>query len=367
MHDSPCRVRDADASFPRPTPLADEAGRATDAPLAADEAEVAALKDEVRQLRLMFDSATDYAVITLDLAGGITRWNAGASRITGYIAAEVLGRSGDLVFTSEDRADGRFGIELCRAIEEGRANNERWHLRRDGSRFWASGLMMPLLDEDGRPEGFLNILRDRTEARAETERRELLMAEMSHRIKNIIATVQAVAGQTARHAATIDGFQAAFAARLRVLSRSHDVLIRGDWVDAPLRTVVEGALEPYRGDPDPVTLDGIAVMLAAPIVVAMSLVFHELATNAAKYGALSVQSGRVDVSWVVIPARPGNRHVEIMWRERGGPLVKPPSSRGFGSQLLNHGIPAGGSLRVEYLPAGLECRIVLPLGTGTNP
>ncbi len=125
----------------------------------------------------------------------------------GYTEAEILGRSGEIVFTAEDRASGRFATELRRAIETGRASNERWHLRRDGTRFWASGLMMPLLDADGQPQGFLNILRDRTEVQAAVERRELLMAEMNHRIKNTFAIVQAVAAQTRRHTETAAEFQ----------------------------------------------------------------------------------------------------------------------------------------------------------------
>ncbi len=108
----------------------------------------------------------------------------------GYAEAKSLGSSGDVVFTSEDRAAGTFTVELCRAIEHGRVTNKRWHLRRDGTRFWASGTMMPLLDADGTPQGFLNIPRDRTETRAEVERRELLMAELNHRIKNTFSTVR---------------------------------------------------------------------------------------------------------------------------------------------------------------------------------
>src|SRR3978361_174193 len=103
----------------------------------------------------------------------------------------------------------------------GRACNERWHLRRDGTRCWASGLMMPLLDADGKPQGFLNILRDRTEVQAAAERRELLMAEMSHRISNTFALVQAVATQTRHHTETAAEFSAAFGARLGVLARSN--------------------------------------------------------------------------------------------------------------------------------------------------
>ena len=326
------------------------------------EAENAALQEQVRQSRLILDSAIDYAIITLDIDGCVTSWNAGAQRVLGYAEAEILGRSGETVFTFEDRASGRFTIELCRAIETGSASNERWHLRRDGTRFWASGKMMPLLDADGRPQGFLNILRDRTEARAEVERRELLMAEMNHRIKNTFSTVQAVAAQTQRHVASAAEFEAAFGARLRVLARSHDVLIRGDWHDAPLREVIESALEAYGDEPERIAVEGASVVLTANLVVTVSLAFHELATNAVKYGALSVPAGRVDVSWIIMSLRKGMNWVSIVWRERGGPAVEPPQRRGFGSQLLERGMPAGGTVTLDFQPNGLECRICLPLG-----
>lgn len=126
--------------------------------------ENAALRAQVRRAHLLLDSAIDHAIVTMDTRGYITGWNAGAERILGYAQAEILGRSGEIVFTSEDRAKDRFATELCRAIEAGSAINERWHVRRDGTRFWASGTMLPLLDEEGRPDGFLNIMRDRTEA-----------------------------------------------------------------------------------------------------------------------------------------------------------------------------------------------------------
>ena len=214
----------------------DRIGRAAQARIAALETENRVLREQDVRTRLILDSATDYAIITLNVSGCVTSWNTGAQNIVGYTETEVLGRSGEFIFTSEDRTAGRFAAELRRAVETGRASNERWHLRRDGTRFWASGLMMPLLDLDGSPVGFLNILRDRTQVQAEVERRELLMAEMNHRIKNIFALVQGVATQTRRHTETAAEFQEAFAARLMVLARSNDVLIRSDWHDAPFKT-----------------------------------------------------------------------------------------------------------------------------------
>ena len=330
------------------------------------EAEIELLQTKVRQLQLILDSAIDYAIITMDIDGCVTGWNAGAQRITGYAEADIIGRSGDVVFTFEDCVSGVFAAELRRAIEAGRAINERWHLRRDGTRFWASGLMMPLVDAGGQPRGFLNIIRDRTELRAALERRELLMAEMNHRIKNTFAIVQAVAAQTERYSATAADFQAAFDARLAVLARSNDVLIRADWHDAPLRQVIESAVDAYNGETRQIALEGPSVLLAANLAATISLAFHELATNAVKYGALSTPVGRVNVSWIVTPTRNDASRVDIVWRERGGPAVEPPDHRGFGSQLLHKGMPSGGTVKLDFQPEGLECRLCLPLSGPFN-
>ena len=327
------------------------------------EAENRALQEKNARTLQVLHSAVDYAIITLDRQGGITGWNTGAQRVLGYSEAEVVGRCGDILFTAEDRQEGRFTLELCRAIETGRADNERWHVRRDGSRFWASGLMMPLLDADGRPDGFLNILRDRSELQAEAERRELMMAEMNHRVKNTFAMVQAVAAQSCRHAHSLADFQEVFASRLTALAHSHDMLIKGGWEDAPLRGIIEGALSTYCNEPGRLMLEGPPVLLAANLVVVLTLAFHELATNAAKHGALSTPTGTVQVSWLTKPNAKKRRQVELLWRERGGPLVHQPEHKGFGSYLLGRGLSfLGASLRVEFQPAGLECHLCFPLG-----
>ena len=336
--------------------------------LAALEAENQALREENARAQQVLRSAVDYAIITMDSQGHIIGWNPGAQTITGYSEAEVLGRSGDLVFTAEDRSVGRFMLELCRALEHGRATNERWHVRRDGTRFWASGLMMPLLDASGQPDGFLNILRDRTEVQVQAERRELLMAEMNHRVKNTFAMVQSIAAQTGRHSVDIASFQADFASRLAALARSHDLLINGRWEDAPLRELVEGALGTHSGQQaGRVTVNGPSVLLAANLVVTLTLAFHELATNAMKYGALSVPEGSVSVSWRMKSPTNGCRKIELLWQERGGPLVHLPDHQGFGSHLLERGLKQfGGTLRRDFQPSGLECHICVPIGTGVD-
>lgn len=330
---------------------------------------VAALRAENRILRAKLEhaerllhSATDYAVITMNLGGRITGWNAGARAILGYAEPEILGRSGEVFFTAEDRAAGVFVGELCRAREHGRALNERWHLRRDGARFWASGSMMPLTDGDGRVEGFLNVFRDDTAGRTEEERRALRLAEMGHRVKNVLATVQAVAGQTLHRAGVSPEVRDVLTARLIALARSHELLTSGDGDGAPLAEVVERALLPY-GDAERVTLEGPPVRLPASAVEMLGLAFHELATNAAKYGALSVPEGGVAVRWSLRKGKGGSRFVDILWREHGGPPVIPPPSRGFGSRLLERGLvhDLGGTVKLGFHPEGVECHICLPI------
>ena len=357
------------AALPTGTPVEltasrdDQGSQAYKDRIAELEAELRASRERDARTQLILDSAIDYAIITMDGSGCVTGWNAGAQAIMGYAEAEILGRSGDIVFTAEDRANGRFATELRRAAETGRAGNERWHLRRDGTRFWASGLMMPLLDADGQLQGFLNILRDRTEVQAAVERRELQMAEMNHRINNTFAIVQAVATQTRRHTDTTAEFSAVFGARLGVLARSNSVLTRAEWHDAPLPDVIESALAAHYDEPGRIKVEGPVVVLGSNLAVAISLSFHELATNAVKYGALSVPGGNVEIAWTISRTRKGARKVDIVWREHGGPVVQPPSRRGFGSQLLEKGIPSGGTVNLNFRSEGLECRMCLPLSS----
>ncbi|MCW8088388.1 HWE histidine kinase domain-containing protein [Sabulicella glaciei] len=326
-----------------------------------------ALRAEAERLHHLLDSVAMYAIVSLDLEGRITGWNEGAHVILGYEHGEILGRSGEVFFPAEDRAEGAFVKELCRAMNEGHAPNERWHLRRDGSRFWASGLTMPMLKEDGQPEGFVSIFRDRTATRAEEERRALMLAEMGHRMKNVLATVQAIAAQTLRHRDVPLAIQSALEERLTALAAAHDMLTHGGWQGAALTEVARRALSPYSGS-GRVQAGGTPVWVAAEAVEVLNLAFHELATNASKYGALSGPDGRVEVSWSLRRSGKSKRLVEITWRERGGPPVTPPSLQGFGTRLLERGLAQklDGTVKLFFHPEGLECHICLPVLTNNT-
>lgn len=335
----------------------------------AERADAAHPRAGEEHLRLVFECATGHAVVAVDREGRVTGWNSGARRIFGHEGGDVLGRAIEATFTPEDRAAGLPVAELCRAAEHGRAEGERWRLRRDGSRFWASGVVTPLTDGEGRLRGFLEILRDRTEARQEEERRALLLRELGHRVKNTLATVQSLAAQALRHSETPAAFRESFEARLLALARAHDLLGRRGWKGAGLRDVVERTLAPYGGSGGEarITAAGPPVRLTPNAAVAVNLAFHELATNAAKHGALSApggSGGRVEVAWALERVARGKPPaVEILWRERGGPPVRPPGRRGFGSRLIERGLAAefGAEVRLDFAPEGVECRIRLPL------
>ncbi|WP_241671540.1 sensor histidine kinase [Dankookia rubra] len=328
----------------------------------------AALRGSERRLRMIIESATDYAIFTIDQEGRVTSWNPGAEQLFGQSEAEVLGRTTDTMFIPDDRAAGLPELEMRQAGAHGRAEDDRWHVRADGTRFFVNGAMMPLRDEEGQLQGFLKILRDRTAPRAEEERRRVQLEEMTHRIKNTLTVVQTVAVQTQRHAATPDAFRRTFGARLAALARSHDLLMRGGWEGASLREIVERTMDPYiaGNEAERVTIDGLPLLLTPAAALSLNLAFHELATNATKYGALSGSEGEVEIRWTVDRTDHNAAVVDITWRERGGPPVHPPESRGFGSRLVEQALAQefGAEVRLDFAREGVACRIRLPFTVG---
>jgi two-component sensor histidine kinase len=205
------------------------------------------------------------------------------------------------------------------------------------------------------------------------ERKGLLVAELTHRIKNTLALVLAVADQTRRTVSSPDAFHAVFRDRLAALARAHDALRRDGDTGTTLEAVAREALAPYgaggAGAPR-VEVVGPEVRLSSGAAVALGMAFHELATNAAKHGALSSPGGTVRLSWG--EARNGDdgpRWHEVLWNEAGGPPIPaPPSKRGFGTRLLERGLAAqiGGAVALDFAPSGLRCRIRVPADDGRN-
>jgi PAS domain S-box-containing protein len=317
--------------------------------------------------RLAVESAKDYAIFTIDLAGRITGWNTGAENLLGWSEEEAVGRPVNVIFTPDDNREAIAEEEMRLAVTEGRAEDNRWHLRKDGRRFWANGLMMPMRDDDGGLSGFLKILRDLTEAQLASEHQQLLIHELNHRVKNTLATVQAFATQSLRSATSLGEAREAITARLIALSKAHDVLTAENWDGADLARIVADALSLHNPDGRRCRWDGDSVRLVPRTALALSMMLHELASNAMKYGALSNGVGVVEVSWLTQEAEgrcaDASQRLELRWQERDGPPVSPPNRRGFGSRMIERGLASelGGEVHILYKPTGVVCTLDVPL------
>jgi two-component sensor histidine kinase len=206
--------------------------------------------------------------------------------------------------------------------------------------------------------------REREQRRKVELRTRLLVAELSHRVKNTLMTVVSLARQTLRRSSSLQAFEQAFMGRLQALAAAHALLLRSNWEDMDLAELVSEALKPFRRrDGGNVVASGPAVLLPPRIALTLNLILHELATNAAKYGSLSVEQGRVAIDWVL--EGQGSRLV-LNWRESGGPSVAQERSVGFGTTLIRRsaGFEMGGDVTLDFAPTGVTCRLDLPL-TGT--
>jgi PAS domain S-box-containing protein len=434
------------------------------------------------------ESATDFAIFSMDPSGLVTSWNRGAERVLGYAEEEILGVAGDAIFTPEDRAAGVPEQERQQALTNGRAEDERWTMRRDGTRFWASGLAMPLADPT---LGFVKILRDRTDAhskearireseerfrllatsipqlvfltrsdgwrswgspqwidftglsfddslgsgwldaihaddREETwarwtdaqrsgeyyaehrvrrsadgqfrwhqtrarpineasgssdwvgimtdihelrmlqHRQQVLLSELQHRTRNLLAVVQAIANQTRRSSDSFEAFGVEFQSRLRALSRVQSLLEGVEPRDVDLRSLIAAELTAH-GDGSPTGkahLDGPPVSLPASSAQALGLALHELGTNAVKYRALTQPQGRLEISWRVEQAS-NQRHIVLDWNERGVSMPErgQPKQTGYGLELIRRALPyqLGAKTTLDFRADGVSCTIVVPL------
>ena len=240
---------------------------------------------------------------------------------------------------------------------------EKRYLRPDGSQVWVDNSVSLLIGPDGKPERVLAVLQDISERRRAAEHQQLLLGELNHRVKNTLASVQAIALQTIAGAPSLDGFKTAFLERLHALSNTHNLLANDAWNGVDLREIVLAELAPYqRAEPSRVTLAGAELKLEPKTALALSMALHELATNAGKYGALSTSQGRITVEWET-HASNEQTWLLLQWTERDGPAVTPPTRRGFGTRLISDGLAyeLDGTVELAFEPDGVTCCIDVPL------
>jgi PAS domain S-box-containing protein len=317
-------------------------------------------EDQVRFQAHLLD-AVEEAVIATDLEGTVLYWNRFAEGLYGWRADEAEGGNIlELTPSPETKPQAEAVMKQLRA-------GQVWSgdivlQRRDGSTFPAHVTNAPVYDQDGELVAIVGTSYDITPRKQWEERQRLLINELNHRVKNTLATVQSIVSQTLRNARSSEQARDDIEARLIALSRTHNVLTRESWEGASLQEIVSGVLQPYRSrgesrflvnGPDLTLLPGMA------LVIAMAL--QELATNAVKYGALSNDTGQIEITWSLSDRRP--QVLQLEWQETGGPPVSAPTRKGFGTRLIERGLATEleGKARLEYELGGLRCRISAPL------
>ena len=354
-------------------PLFDEDGRVVGAVncmqdiTAARQVEDAWRESEQRLAATYAHAAIGIAEV--DEHGRLLRVNETTCAITGYSREELLAMTVfDLTHPDEREWDRGTYHEQATGKGEGYIVEKRI-VRKDGRVIWIDVRSSTVRDAAGRFLYGIRVAQDITDRKQAELKQKLLLDELNHRVKNTLATVQSLASQTLRGAGSLEEFRPAFEARIVALSKTHDLLTTRNWQGADLHEVVMRQLAPYAVDPARLTLEGEAVALTPRAALTLSMVLHELATNAAKYGALSIPAGRLEVRWSIergvagagaAAAAPGR--VRLAWRERGGPPVSPPQRRGFGSRLIERSShELDGEMELAFDPAGLRYVITIPL------
>ncbi len=320
-----------------------------------------ALEQEQRLAATYEHAAIGIAEVAPD--GSFLRVNEAVCDITGFSREQLLANK-LFTHTHPDDADPDregFRKQVAGGLEF--YSVEKRLIRQDGRLVWLSVRSSPVRSRDGRLLYVVRVMQDISQRKAAESRQKLLIDELNHRVKNTLATVQSLAAQTARGALDPRAFRERFEGRLIALSKAHDQLTRHHWESADLRELLSGSLAPYAAGAEgrQVLLRGEDVVLRPRGVLTLAMAVHELTTNAAKYGALSVPTGTVEICWRLDDC--GRRGINIEWIERGGPAVRKPKQAGFGTKLIENSIAAelGGRAALIYASEGLRCEIYLPL------
>jgi len=321
------------------------------------QAEAALRESEERSRRLAgIIEFNDDAISTTDLDGNITSWNRGAERLYGYTLEEMTGKSVMLLIPRHRHMEE--AATLARIKRGERVDSyDTVRICKDGSVVDVLLTISPVRDSSGRLIGPSRIARDITERKRMEHDVRLLSREVDHRAKNLLAVVQAVVELS--NADTMSDLKSVILGRIRALARTHTLLAQSRWAGADLARLVEEELSPYRSKQVlRAEVSGPEVRLEPSQAQSIAMVFHELTTNAAKYGALSVTAGRIRVEWL----RPQNGKLLLRWAELDGPSTEAPRHVGFGTRVITQIVhyQLRGDVRFDWRTEGLVCEIELP-------
>jgi PAS domain S-box-containing protein len=285
--------------------------------------------------------------------------------LTGYDREEVLGRSFESLMK---RGIDSEALPLINAAFDTRADAdpEIRYRRKDGSQFWASVRISPVRDRSSEVVQHFVSLIDLTRHKEDQQNSRMLIDELNHRVKNTLATVQSIVRQSLRSGSNLKAIGEAVESRLSALARSHDLLTQQKWEGAGLLDMVNATLRPFipQGRPERFDATGENIRIPPTAVLALNITFHELVTNALKYGSFSNDIGHVSIGWKIVTTSEGDR-LHLHWRETEGPPVSQPSHRGFGSVIIESGLAyqLNGVVKLDFPVEGVVCTIDIPAPT----
>jgi PAS domain S-box-containing protein len=306
--------------------------------------------------------SSDDAIISKDLNGVITSWNRGAERLFGYVAAEIVGKPITLLIPPDRYEEENKIIDRIRRGQSVEPY-ETILKSKQGDLIEISLTVSPLKEAQGKVTGASTIVRDITTRKRHEEQIVMLAREAEHRAKNILATVQATVHLA--QSDTVAGLKHAIEGRLQALANVHRLFVQSRWAGADLYSLTAQELSPYCQDGETrARINGASLLLEPNAAQTIAVTLHELATNAAKYGALSVPAGKVLVDW----SHAADKRLVLRWTETGGPLVKPSKHRGFGMRVMESMIrQLNGAMRFNWHPEGVACEIVLSIANEHDP
>jgi PAS domain S-box-containing protein len=316
----------------------------------------AALRESEQQLRWLasiIDSSDD-AIVSKNLDGVITSWNSGAERVFGYSASEAIGQPITLVIPQDRQSEER---EILTRIRRGERVDhfETVRQRKNGSLIVVSLTVSPVKDANGKIVGASKIARDITEQKKNQELIVTLAREAEHRSKNLLANAMATVNLSQSNSP--EGLKEVIAGRIQALANVCSLFAETRWIGAEVSAIATQELAPYSDGKRTFT-DGPQTLLAPDAAQAVAVALHELATNAAKYGALSTPDGHVRLEW----SNAADGPLRLRWMETGGPVAQEPTRTGFGTRIVEQMIfQQKGKVRFDWRKDGLVCEITLPV------
>lgn len=315
-----------------------------------------ALHDSQQQLSRLASivESSDDAIVSKDLDGIITSWNRGAERVFGYTAEEAIGQPITIVIPADRHSEER---EILARIRRGERveHFDTIRRRKHGSLIAVSLTISPVRNKEGKVIGASKIARDITEQKRAQDLIATLAHEAEHRSKNLLANVQAAVNLS--QSPTSEGLKHAIEGRIRALANVHSLFVETRWVGAELSAIATQELAPYSSrNKSRVCIEGSPVLLEPTVAQAIAVALHELATNAGKYGSLTVSEGKVDLTWL----HRADGMLVIRWVEKNGPAVQRPTHEGFGTRIINRLIgQLKGKVDFTWHSDGLVCEITV--------